>query len=342
MTIERIPSTAPVSVGIVGAGAITRKSHLPVLASMVGVRVAWIYDQRPEAAAVLSRAYRVPAVTAVSLGRLPACDVVLLAVPADVREPYLREFSDRGTAVFCEKPFAMTARAHSDALALFASHALGVGFMRRYFRSAILLRRIVRDEMFGPLLEIDVSEGNRSKGSGADASFLDDPARGAARGVLVDLGSHSLDLALYVSRANGFEIRSCAQVLDGAVDRKVTATVLLHCDGESPAPVALKFGVSWLDRQENRIRLRFSHASVWAGLGPSAEVWVGDPSRPDEAFTLDGRAMGATTYNQAFFLEWENFLQGWRTRAESEVSARSAFLTTSLVEALLNAPGAAA
>jgi predicted dehydrogenase len=328
---------AACSIGIVGAGEITRKSHLPVLASVADVEIAWIYDRNSESAAALGRAYGLTAVHPAALQDLPACDVVLLAIPVDARASYLDQLSVRGQAAFCEKPFARSHAEHLQFTERFEPHALGVGFMRRFFRSTMLLRRIVDDGMFGRLLAIDVREGNRSKGSGVDASFLDDPRLGASRGVLTDLGSHSIDLALYISGATAFQVRSRARVMDGNVDRRLEADVLLTTRRNGPTlPVEMHYCVSWLDRQANRIQLIFEHANVWSGLDPGAEVFVGNIESPGDALLLSTRSPGATSFNQAFYLEWEDFLTGFRAKRESTVSGRSALLTTSLVETLLS------
>jgi predicted dehydrogenase len=335
-------STATLSIGIVGAGEITRKSHLPVLVNTPNVEIAWIYDRRPALAQALAQAYGLKALHSMPPAELPACDVVLLAIPVDVRGEYLSHLSSSGGAAFCEKPFALRAAEHARLIDRFPPYALGAGFMRRFYRSTMLLRRVVTEGIFGPLLQIDISEGNRSKGSGVEASFLDDPRLGASRGVLTDLGSHSIDLALYVSAANGFEVQSCNKVLDGAIDRKLTAAVRLHtASNESGRRVELNYGVSWLDRQDNRIQLTFEHTKVWSGLVPTAEVFLGNPESPQDALCLAPQTPGATTYNQAFYLEWQAFLAGLRTERESIISARSALLTTSLVEALLAAGGTA-
>lgn len=328
-------SDAMLSVGIVGAGEIARKSHLPVLAGTPDVRIAWLYDRRPEPAQALARAYGLRALSGALPHELPRCDVVLLAIPVDARAAYLDDLAARGGAALCEKPFALTAAEHRRLIGLFESHALGAGFMRRYFRSTMLLRRVVAEGLFGRLLRIEIAEGNRSKGSGIDASFLDDPRLGAARGVLADLGSHGIDLALHVSGAAGFDVRTCEKVMDGAVDRKVTARVLLHTGPDGRIPVDLRYVVSWLDRQDNRIRLTFEHAEVWSGLAPHAEVFVGTPGADQEALQLSARTPGATTYNQAFYLQWQEFIAGLRAGRESRASACTALLTTSLVESLL-------
>jgi predicted dehydrogenase len=333
-------TNVPLSIGIVGAGAISRKSHIPVLLNTPNVTIAWLYDHSPDAAKAVATAYGLKHIDPTTADHLPDCDVALLAIPVEARGPYLQTFAARGTAVLCEKPFATTAAEHASAQSLFELHALAAGFMRRFFRSALLLRQITRQGLFGALLRMDVSEGNRSKGSGTVGSFLDDSRWGASRGVLTDLGSHSIDLALYVSHATAFDVQSCTRVLDGAVDRKITAMVRLRSAARHTVePVELNYNVSWLDRQANRIQLTFANATVWSGLGPASEVYVGDPARPQDAISLTSQATGATTYNQAFFLEWQHFLDGFRARTESLVSARSALLTTSLVEALLTRDG---
>lgn len=324
-----------VSIGIVGAGEITRKAHLPVLLNIPRVRVAWLFDQRPERAVSLANAYGVPAVHSPAADQLPPCDVALLATPVEARADYLRHFAANGTAVFCEKPFALTAADHRRILADFAAHKLACGFMRRFYRSTMLLRRVVASQAFGPLLKIDVHEGNRSKGSGVDSSFLDDPTLGAARGVLMDLGSHSIDLALYISNAENFRVRACASVLDGSVDRQVTATVELNGAAPNRTPIAFNYGVSWLQRQTNRIHLQFERTAVWSELSAASVVYMGDPGQPADCLSLGSEVIGATTFNQAFYLEWCDFLDGLQAGRESEVAARRALLTTAVVDELL-------
>lgn len=322
-------------IGIVGAGEISRKSHLPVLVNMPDVRIEWIYDRRPKSAQALARAFGLKALHSAYPDQLPPCDVLLLAIPVDARTDYLEHLCASGGAALCEKPFALSAVEHQRLIDRFAPHSLGAGFMRRFFRSTMLLRQIVADGFFGRLLRIDISEGNRSKGSGVDASFLDDPRLNASRGVLADLGSHSVDLALHISGARRFDVHSCMKVMDGTVDRKVTARVRLFTGPNGSIPVELSYGVSWLDRQDNRIKLTFEHAEVWSALVPNAEVFVGNPESPGTAIRLTPQAPGATTYNQAFYLEWQDFIAGLRAEREPLASACTALLTTALVESLL-------
>ena len=59
---------------------------------------------------------------------------------------------------------------------------------------------------------------------------------------------------------------------------------------------------------------------------------MGSPGAPRRRHRTDTSANGATTANQAFFLEWQAFLDGVQAQAESMVSAASALPTNALVE----------
>ncbi len=204
--------------------------------------------------------------------------------------------------------------------------------MRRFYKSTLLMRDIVAAGWLGPLRSIRINEGDRSKGSGVDQSFLNDQHLGVARGVLTDLGSHTVDLALHICAVESYAIRACEIVFDGPVDRKLSARIELRSTAGSS--MDFDYCVSWLDRQPNLLQLNFDHATVWSRLAPAATVFLGDPARPERCISL-AAAGGASTYNQAFYLEWRSFLDGVLQEKESQVSARSAALTTSLVEALL-------
>lgn len=325
----------PVSIGVVGAGDIARKIHLPVLRSMNDVRVAWIYDSSVRRAGELGAAYGIRPLPACAPEELPPSDLVLLAVPVEARAGYLAAYAAGNTGLFCEKPFAMSAAEHRQATDLYPAHRLGCGYMRRFYDSTRTMQHLITQGWFGDLLRVRIAEGNRSRGTGSDGSFLSSASSSSSRGVLTDLGSHSIDLALYLTQAQGFRIRGCELVLDGRIDRRASADIeLLVGQGEAARTIGLQYCVSWLDPQPNQLELHFEHAAVFCGLAPGAEVFVGDPRRPTSAFRICAPVRAATTANQAFYLEWRAFIDGFAEQRESLVSARSALMTTALVEAL--------
>ena len=86
-------STATLSIGIVRAAKIARKSPLPVMRSTPNVEIAWIYDRRSASALALAQAYGLRAPHLLSSEEVPACDVVLVGIPVDARGEYLGHLS---------------------------------------------------------------------------------------------------------------------------------------------------------------------------------------------------------------------------------------------------------
>ncbi len=323
------------SVGVVGAGTIAREMHLAVLSCMPDVQVQWICDADADRARAVGDANGIRSFVAGSPDNLPACDAVLLAIPVGARDSYFDAFADRGSAVLAEKPFAVSTKSHRALLDRFEPFRLGCGYLRRFYSSTRLLRHLVGTAPFGELKRIQVSEGSRFTASRVDSSYLDDARLSASGGILSELGCHSLDVALFITGASAYEIRASEFAWDGLVDRKITASLRLMDSEYLPkAGVQLDYCVSWLDRQANTIILEFEKSSVWTGVDPGAEVYMGTPQNPAESTRLVPVARAATTANQAFYMQWRSFLDGVLTNTESCISARSALLGTRLIEDL--------
>jgi predicted dehydrogenase len=323
------------SVGVIGAGDIARKVHLPVLLNMPDVNVDWLYDSSAERTRAVARANGLRGMDVCSPAQLPACDVALLAIPVGARAAYYDAFAARGIAVMAEKPFAVSSAEHRALTERFAPSRLACGFMRRFYASSQLLRQLVRSAPFGRLVRIKVSEGARTTGTRVDRSYFDDSRQSLHGGILSELGCHSLDLALFISGARSFDIRACEFAFDGSVDRKICATIHLgESEYLSSAGLVLDYCVSWLDRQTNTMIFEFENCCVWTEIHPGGQVRMGTPADSPAGTLLVPGAHAATTANQAFFLQWRSFLEGLRTDTESEVSARSALLGTALIEEL--------
>ena len=150
----------------------------------------------------------------------------------------------------------------------------------------------------------------------------------------MDLGCHSLDLAIWISEAS--EVAVCDQhfVFDNGVDREVEAHLLLQT---SRGSCKLDYFVTWLRPTDNVIRLQFDHCAVSLPCQPAKNLEVRGSHNDRHIALLSDNDAKATTVYQAFYLEWMAFLEGVRNRQASEFSARSALTTVRAIEALYNA-----
>jgi predicted dehydrogenase len=323
------------AIGVVGAGAISRMVHLPVLTAMPEARVAWVADAHDGRAAAVAAAFGVPHAPIASVPEaVRDCEAVLLAIPVGVRAPYLAALARHGVAVMVEKPFARTVREHDEIVAMFPPHRIACGFMRRTYASTALARRALQEGWFGRPSRIRISEGGRTTKTGVDRSYFDDPSAGGG-GILLELGCHALDLVLHLTGTRDHEIVRQSMVLDGHADRRAEADVLLYPEsGRRGEPIVLEYAFSWLDRQDDRVDIEFPGARLRFGTRPDAPVTLCGNTPGARETHLVPPAGGATTSNQAFYLEWRWLLESLATGVPSPVAAGTCRNVTALVEDL--------
>jgi len=326
-------------IGILGAGTITREVHLPVLRSMTNVQIAWVADIDWARASAVAHANRVRAERLPHDATcLPECDAVLIATPVGFRAAYYEAFARKGWAILAEKPFSVTSAEHLRLMRLFPAHRVGCGYMRRFYASIRLLRKSVAEGWFGALRRVILSEGARTTRTGVAESHYDD-VMAAGGGVLLSLGCHGIDAILYVTNASDFVVRGSDLLMDDGIDRRAAASVkLMTPHGACQA----EFCFSWIDSQENLMRLEFENAVLTVGLQPGSDVLVSggrfNAGLSGQAGGSDGVPAARTT-NQAFYLEWTDFLSGIVAKQPSVIAAQSSLLTAALIDELYGREG---
>jgi predicted dehydrogenase/nucleoside-diphosphate-sugar epimerase len=188
----------PARVAVIGCGAMTRDFHLPVLAGHQGLKVAALVDRDVERARALARAYGVPEVfdDAAALDR-KSIEAVLVVTPPFHHAGCTIDLVQRGFHVLVEKPMALTV-ADAEAMVRAADEAgvvLAVGHHRRMYESTRLLRSLIESEHLGRPLRFDIEEGGAYGWPLASLANLRKDQGGG--GVLVDIGSHLIDLLLF-------------------------------------------------------------------------------------------------------------------------------------------------
>ena len=325
--------TRSTAIGIIGTGVIATQVHLPILAAMDDVEVAWIADANPAVARSVAEIHGLSAVPLDSdLSNLPQVDVVLLAIPLPPRPVYLEHYQKTTTALLVEKPLANSAEQHRDILGAFPSWQLSVGYQRRFYGSSLLVRSFIETGTLGPLRAVRVSEGGRTTRTDGAGQYQSLPV-GSGGGIVKNLGCHALDLVLWLTSATGFRIRRREVAWDDETDQRCVATIDL--DGFSGRPIEFEFALSWIDRMENRIEFRFDGGILSCPIAPTTEIELLNPSGKPIA-TLSARgAARATTPRQAYFLEWRAMLDAVAARSPQPISAGATLLCAELMDALL-------
>jgi predicted dehydrogenase len=182
--------------GFVGVGRMGRQ-RMRALASSGAAQVCCVADAAAEvaraAAAEVSGAEVVRWEQMLDDQRL---DGVVIATPCALHAGQAAEALARGMSVFCHKPLGRSAAEVREMVeaARRADRLLGVDFSYRHVRGVEQMRQLVRSGELGELVNVELVFHNAD---GPDLDGRCDAAQSGG-GCVMDLGSHLLDLALWL------------------------------------------------------------------------------------------------------------------------------------------------
>jgi len=190
-------SDVPVRIAIVGCGSVVERFHLPASTFVPELSVEFLVDRELRRATTLAALYHVPNVAADFREIIGKVDAAIIALPHNLNAEVSRELLNSGISVLVEKPMAfniaegqhlLAATKHSRAL-------LNVGYTRRFGYGVQFIRRALRENLIGRITGFSVEDGYPFDWKSAASEFRLDKIGGG--GVLLDLGSHVLDMVMF-------------------------------------------------------------------------------------------------------------------------------------------------
>jgi predicted dehydrogenase len=294
VTVATLPRLGFLGVGWIG------RSRMEAVARAGLAQVAAVAD--PQAEALEAAAEAAPRAARVeSLEELLDHDLdgIVIATPSGLHAEQAIAALGRGLAVFCQKPLARDAAETQRVLeaARAADRLLAVDLSYRHVEALRVARELAASGAIGELHTIDLVFHNAY---GPDKPWFTDP-RLAGGGCLIDLGTHLVDLALWLTGANhaiGIETARTLSLHGHAVEDHAAAELSL---GE----VRARLACSWFSSAG---RDCVFECTAWGGEGTvsvrnvggsfydfRAELWRGTSCEtllepPDE---WGGRAIAA-------------------------------------------------
>ena len=180
--------------GIVGCGAVVSTVYVPALRLTTGIRVKAVVDTDLGRARSIGSVLGADVVSSDFRDCIGKVDGVVLALPHYLHSRFSREFLNEGTSVLVEKPLALSVQEAQGAIAAArkTGASLAVGFVRRFYNSSRLVKNSIEKAEIGTVLGFDAEEGS-PYGWPTESGFFFNKEQ-AGGGVLVDTGSHVLDL----------------------------------------------------------------------------------------------------------------------------------------------------
>ncbi len=339
------PPVQPVRVVVVGCGAVTRSSLLPVLAGHPRVRLVALVDRDLKRARELADAYAVARVhdDVAAIARTDM-DAVVLATPPAHHAPATLALVAHGVHVFVEKPMAIAA-ADADAMVRAAAEegvALSVGLYRRLLPVARLLRGMLESGMVGDPLSVDIEEGGEYTWQLATLSVL--TREGGGGGVLIDLGTHLLDQLFFLLPGQA-SITRYTDNARGGIETDCELHLALDTRwGTIPARIEL----SRTRQLRGTIRVTCQHGTLELVRGDFSTLLVHGPAdeasdvvtgvRRPVAVTARWGDEGDIVGYKAFRAEFDDWLDAIAARREPHLSGRSVVPVVRTVETAYRSP----
>ncbi len=186
----------------IGCGAIAQKKHLPLAKENPNLHIKMLYDVNSESSEACRKLFGREDTVAVAdpeaIFASDDIDIVFIGTPNCTHAEYAIKALNRKKHVICEKPMACTA---ADAGAMLKAakrnrRVLHISYQNRYTDQAQYVKRICEEGMLQDIYYMKAYAVRRRAV----------PTWGAAGqraiqggGALIDIGSHSIDLALWLS-----------------------------------------------------------------------------------------------------------------------------------------------
>jgi len=326
--------TAVKNVGVVGAGSVSFNAHLPLLTAM-GISIPWIIDPSRGRAQAAAEAYGIPHyLGADELDRVTPTDVVLLACPYGVRQPYFKFFRDRPGAFYVEKPVARTEAELSQICALRAPYEIAAGFLRRSMGITNIMRGVVKDCLFGRLRRVR-SEFGTSTAISAGSTFAKD-VKLAGGGQLIESAIHNIDFICFMAGITSARVQHAHMIHENHFDLHTEATIgLLDAHGDT---IEMELLVTCFHNTKYEIEMEFDHAVVTFSLFKPMLPQVRARQGRSTFHLVD--AVAKDYPRQVFdvaYVFWSEFLNGLEHRRVNYTNAATTAVTTSIIEQLYGA-----
>jgi predicted dehydrogenase/nucleoside-diphosphate-sugar epimerase len=331
-------TTSRLRVAVVGCGAVTENFHLPVLAGHDGVTISALVDPNVARVGKLARLYDVPTVlTSADMLDRRVADAALLATPAFLHASGSVDLMRKGLHVLVEKPMALglVDAAQMVAAAKDNHVVLTVGLFRRLLPAIRLFRAAVDAGHVGDPVRVVAEVGDAY--TWALTTLAGMRRQEAGGGMLIDMGSHVLDLLLYMFDATPRLIEYADNAGEG-VETDCTLELTLHRRGVAvPARVEL----SRTRTLSNAIVLEGSRGRLEWKFGERAKVLVHSKdvfvdalqsrARPCNIEATWGDEPEQPGY-EGFRAQIDDLLYAIQTGGDGQLSGESVLPTVDLIE----------
>ncbi|MEC0090211.1 Gfo/Idh/MocA family protein [Paenibacillus macquariensis] len=185
------------NIGIIGCGWIAEYAHIPAFKQISDVKISSVFDIDIGRAARLAKAHDIQGIYSSLNDFLDSgIDAVIVATPNHSHAQYTMESLRRGLHVICEKPVAIRAGDVKQIIEIAEQNQLVYfpAFVNRFRYDVLKMREFIQSNRIGEIIHVEAGWLRRSGIPRPGTWFTNKALSGG--GVLIDLGSHMVDICL--------------------------------------------------------------------------------------------------------------------------------------------------
>lgn len=311
-------------VGIVGCGALTRIFYLPVFEKL-SLQPDSLFDPYAGDIAVLAKSSGAGSIAS-SLEELGGrTDAVIIASPNFLHTQQTKYLLEKGKHILVEKPIATTAGEVTEMISV--SKRSGVilqpAMMRRFWKINKVVKKMMQEEVLGTLQSVSMEEGAVFSWP-VQSTAIFDPKQSLG-GVLIDTGSHTVDLLYWWVNDNHFSV---------AYEDDNHGGVEADCrlDVEFANGVRAKVALSRIRKMPNEFVLTGSRG--WIKLKPYGNVFEAS-SRSIQKYIhsiYNAAELKQQTFNDLFTEQVQSWLVSAETHSSPVIDAESVLPSIRMIE----------
>lgn len=254
---NRVMNNRIIKIGIVGAGWIVEKAHIPALKNIEGAEVTAVFDIVQTKADDICKKFGIDQGYCDYEAFLRSgIEAIIIATPNHTHGEYSIRALAQGIHVLCEKPVALCVSEVQQAIKV-ASENNSVylpGFVNRFRYDIQKLNEMIKGNQIGKVIGVDAGWIRKSGMPRPGSWFTNKQYSGG--GVLNDLGSHVLDVAYMLtnSDADVKELRATAGY--SKVDDNVEAT-WISANKKEDLPIDVEHTVNGQIKLEDESTINF-------------------------------------------------------------------------------------
>lgn len=318
-----------VKIAIVGCGALTKTFYQPVL-NQLEIKPFALVDPFVERTKQLAKEWGAEKVVASAEEIINDVDAAIIASPNFLHASQAKLFLEKGKHVLLEKPMTVNGQEGLELISTAKNNdaVLQVAMMRRFWKLNIAIKKIIEQNLLGKISTISMLEGGVLNWPAQSLALFD--KKQSLGGVLIDTGSHTLDLLCWWIKDQPSNIRYKDDNKGGVETDCELAFTFMN------SGIKADVGLTRIRNMPNEFKITGEKGSII--VKPFGNIFeTSDPGIKNQIYNFfSEKELAGQTIQDVFYDQVESWMKSIETGLKPAVDAESVLPSIQLIESCYN------